>query len=736
MKTVRFVVLGCSVTLAILLGVFLIPHQAQAISTTWYVATTGADGNDCLTTSTPCATLNGALDKPTFGQGDTILVASGLYSGTGNTVALITVSAQLLGGWSSDFTVQSDLSTIDGENQRRGLEIISATVTLDHFAVQRGSAVTSDDGGGILTSNSIVTITESVIRQNTSDDAGAGVYQVSGVLNVHNSAFLENVAGNNVTGDGGALYQNGGVANFNNTTVSKNQAGFGGGAFGLYNYAVLNLNNTTVVSNVTPGQGGAITIDYLQGVVNLQNTILAGNQGGPTTPECTGPVHSQGYNLVGNISGCNFTSGPGDRLDLSPQLGILTGTVPFYDLSYTHPAVNKGNPDGCRDRAGNLLPSDQRGLPRVGRCDIGAIEFQQEVDTWYVALTGNDENNCLTYSTPCATINGALSKFDYGAGNTILVASGFYTGTGDAVGAITTSVRLLGGWNSDFTVQSDLSTIDGENQRRGLEIVSGTVTLERFIIQHGEALPSLSGGGLLLSNSSVTLTESVIRQNVSSSQGAGVSQVGGVLHVANSALLDNKAGNTVAGDGGALYQNGGVASLNNSTISGNWAGFGGGAFGLGNHAVLNLNNTTVVSNVAPGQGGAIMIDSLQGVVNLQNTILAGNQGGPATPECTGPVHSLGYNLVGNIGGCDFISGLGDRLNMNSQLGVLTGTIPYYDLFYNHPAVNRGNPDGCLDSAGNSLPHDQRGLPRVGRCDIGAIELQQEVSTVYLPILLR
>jgi len=51
---------------------------ALAAAATWYVATTGDDTNDCLTTSTPCATINGAIGKAI--DGDTILVASGTYT--------------------------------------------------------------------------------------------------------------------------------------------------------------------------------------------------------------------------------------------------------------------------------------------------------------------------------------------------------------------------------------------------------------------------------------------------------------------------------------------------------------------------------------------------------------------------------------------------------------------------------------------------------------------------------
>ncbi len=225
MKRAHLISFSSVVTLAILLAGFLLPRGTKAISTTWYVASTGADSNNCLTIATPCATLNGTLQKPGFTTGDTIKVASGVYTGTGNAVAGLSTSLQLLGGWNSDFTTQTDLSIIDGSNQRRGLEITNATVTLDHFVVQHGNALTSNTGGGILMTGSTVTVTESVIRQNVSSNNGAGIFQVGGVLTIRNSAVLDNIVGDNVNGNGGALYQDGGIANFTNATVTRNHAG-------------------------------------------------------------------------------------------------------------------------------------------------------------------------------------------------------------------------------------------------------------------------------------------------------------------------------------------------------------------------------------------------------------------------------------------------------------------------------------------------------------------------------
>jgi hypothetical protein len=47
------------------------------------------------------------------------------------------------------------------------------------------------------------------------------------------------------------------------------------------------------------------------------------------------------------------------------------------------PAIDAGNPSGCRDSQGNLLTTDQRGYSRhdqedTGGCDMGAYERQSD----------------------------------------------------------------------------------------------------------------------------------------------------------------------------------------------------------------------------------------------------------------------------------------------------------------------------------------------------------------------
>jgi hypothetical protein len=108
--------------------------------------------------------------------------------------------------------------------------------------------------------------------------------------------------------------------------------------------------------------------------VILQNTILARNTmvGPPLPSDCIGAVTSQGHNLIGDTMGCTITLQGTDRTG-DPGLGALTddGTPGngHFPLLPTSPAINAGNPAACPKQ-------DQLGEPRVGPCDIGAIEFQ------------------------------------------------------------------------------------------------------------------------------------------------------------------------------------------------------------------------------------------------------------------------------------------------------------------------------------------------------------------------
>ena len=77
----------------------------------WYVAPGGNDSSDCKNVLSPCATINGALQK-SF-SGNKILVAQGTYF---DDLIWLKKNITISGGWDAGtFTTQSEFSTIDGQ---------------------------------------------------------------------------------------------------------------------------------------------------------------------------------------------------------------------------------------------------------------------------------------------------------------------------------------------------------------------------------------------------------------------------------------------------------------------------------------------------------------------------------------------------------------------------------------------------------------------------------------------
>jgi hypothetical protein len=371
---------------------------------------------------------------------------------------------------------------------------------------------------------------------------------------------------------------------------------------------------------------------------------------------------------------------------------------------------------------------------------------------WYVTMSGKDSNDCLSPTTPCATINGAIRKAS--AGDTVYVAVGTYTSYGDTV-TINKDIKLSGGWNEIFTTQSGLSTIDGGGLYQCVTVAENVnAIIERFKIQNG--FYPREGGGIHVRISTLTLMESIIANNtacrdgcccagggiynyfgnvrvfsstissnVATGDGGGIYSYGGTppatLTIVNSTLLNNRSNNLY---GGGIFSAGTLLTILNSTISGNSASYGGGLYHVGLTGA-DLDNVTITDNSAPNVTGGVYAGGGGGPINLKNTILASNIGPASAPDCSGYLTSQGYNLIRNTAGCT-IGGdsTGNLIGADPQLLPLIG-IPVYQGYHPlrdiSPAIDAGNPTGCTDNQGNSLTTDERGANRVGRCDIGAYE---------------
>jgi PKD repeat protein len=313
-------------SLFLALSLIAIASGAQRVHAAgpWYVATTGDDNNDCLSPATACATINGALAKPGFVSGDTVRVAIGIYTDTGNEVVLIDKGVTLSGGWNASFTTQNDTSTIDGEGTRRGITIIGTlAVLIERFVVQNGFA---DYGGGIASNFGPLTLNNSLIRNNTASSSGGGIYHYwNGILNLNQTTVSNNTGGGIlIDGDSGS----GSTATLNNSMVVTN-TGYGISNFGsliienstidrnsgigVFNYwHDLTINNSTISNNVGTDDGGGLH-NHIGNVV-LNNTTISGNSAiyrGGGISVYSGTVSLNNSTLSSNITTSGIYGGGG-----------------------------------------------------------------------------------------------------------------------------------------------------------------------------------------------------------------------------------------------------------------------------------------------------------------------------------------------------------------------------------------------------------------------------------------
>jgi hypothetical protein len=90
-----------------------------------YVSTIGVDTGNCDNFNSPCLTVQYAIDVAV--SFDPIKVAGGTYTDTAGTVATISESIKLSGGWNAGFTIQDPdtyTTTLDAQGQGWVVEIV------------------------------------------------------------------------------------------------------------------------------------------------------------------------------------------------------------------------------------------------------------------------------------------------------------------------------------------------------------------------------------------------------------------------------------------------------------------------------------------------------------------------------------------------------------------------------------------------------------------------------------
>jgi hypothetical protein len=329
---------------------------------------------------------------------------------------------------------------------------------------------------------------------------------------------------------------------------------------------------------------------------------------------------------------------------------------------------------------------------------------------------------------------------------------------GDAINfGVTGTINLT--WSLELTHNigingpgANLLTVRGPGVQRSYDFsvftvpAGATVSISGLTITNGY---SRFGGGIANAGT-LTLSNSTVTGNYVSgcptgdgcawddwiAAGAGIfNESGAILTINNSTISDNYGGlgggiaNGYDLRGTGDYSPGGTVTISNSTVSGNSGGYGGGIENAWEGS-LTVINSTIVNNWSDS-GGGIYNDS-ESMLNVTNSTIAGN----AVHDYGGGIYSLGSKTVRNtiralntgdpatgtidanynlIGGDPLLGPLQDNGGPTQTMALLSGS----------PALNAGDP-AQLGTA------DQRGVVRRGGVNIGAYQASASAFVVTAP----
>jgi hypothetical protein len=267
-------------------------------------------------------------------------------------------------------------SPVGGGILNAGILTLSRCTLSGSFAL--GTGISPGRGGGISNSGTL-TVMDSTISGNTatpSHSSGGGIDNEGTLLLMGSTVSGNNVSTDGLHSNGGGGIYNGGTLTITNSTLSGNTAGLDGG--GIYNGGTLTISSSTLSGNSAGSvsfAGGGGLYDSGSTPAILEDIIVARNTGPTSSPDLSGPLNSQGHNLIGNSQGGSGYATT-DLLNVDPRLGPLQdngGPTQTMALLAGSPAIDAGdNTDAPM--------WDQRGpgFRRVvnGIIDIGAYEVQ------------------------------------------------------------------------------------------------------------------------------------------------------------------------------------------------------------------------------------------------------------------------------------------------------------------------------------------------------------------------
>lgn len=649
-------------------------------------------------------TIHVPADKPTIQAGidaavagDTVLVADGTYTGTGNRDIDFggknLVLKSLNGPEVTIIDCQGD--TLD---PHRGFYFHSGedtTAVVDGFTIQGGFGLYDhpsgySTGGGIkCDSSSSPKIVNNSIIGNIGSIFGGGIYCSNSNPNIINNTVINNSA----LAGGGIYCDSFSNPIISNNTVSANSSRYSGGGIYCSRSNPLIIGNTITENSILGGSGGGIYCQFSD--PTIINNVVTGNSVGvdcDSKANCiagtSGGIGGYRSNPVitntiiyGNIgleiffvnesspviTYCNVGDGWEGEGNINLNPIFVDPENGNYNLCSQSPCIDAGDPsildpDSTRSDIGLFSPSHPD-------CSIGNI--------WYVSTAGNDSTGDGSSGNPFRTIQHAINVSTYL--DSVIVGNGRYVENIDfgSKAILVASNYVFSGDTSD--IQNTI--IDGDSKSSVVKFRANKdafTTIEGFTIAYGwlSFEPVFSGGGVYCYGSNPTINNNIIRSNNS---------VGITCYLfSNPTISNNKiSGNWHHGITFSWSSNG---TTNGNIIGGNSVN---GIFCSRSNPVLNhdiiygsaqggisctesfptMRNLTIIDNASNFGDFYAAINLNNSSPIIENSIIAYNNAGAAI-KCTGfcePVVTCS-DIFGNGGG-DWIGTIADQEGINGNFSI-------------------------------------------------------------------
>ncbi len=351
------------------------------------------------------STIQDGIDAAS--SGDTVLVAQGTYTGSGN----------------RDIDFQGKAITVKSENgpaetiidcqagvsdSHRGFDFSSgesSSSRLEGFTIRNGYVTGSGFdafGAGIRCHASSPTITDCIITDNTAVGGGGGI---SCTENSEPIITNNSIIGNVASGDGGGIHFKDSHLTITNNTINGNSASHGGGIYAYYSGATVPDN--VISENTASSWGGGLAVleashapdPIWQICYNLIANNSGGSDGGGLSIHCSFPP--PGHNMMNNtITGNTAESGGAIALWLSAY-PVVTNSILW----------NNSAPE--------IYISSGGGEPTINYTDImggwtgtGNIDADPLFTTDYHLLAGSP---CIDAGDPASPPDPAATRADMGA---------------------------------------------------------------------------------------------------------------------------------------------------------------------------------------------------------------------------------------------------------------------------------------------------------------------------------